>query len=242
MTFMTEDDFAALREFVALRYEASGQPEQVVIALHGHNRRILGFVDDLAEGESLNAADYQLLRTIAVLHDVAKAETPLVLHAEAGSAIAGAKLREIGKDGEFVGAVERAILCHMGPFPFVQEEAEKYARRTGRHLHLPRPETWIERLFYDADMLALMDLQGIEKVVVLRSTTPEFVEEDEREAAEIGITRRAAAYHSALRSVRRAAESLYSMTGRRLARKLVDDAERYVATRITSEPTVPAPA
>jgi HD superfamily phosphodiesterase len=242
MSLMTEQDFTALIDFVARRYESSGQSEDVIRALHGHNVRILTFVDDLAEGESLNGADYQLLKTIAVLHDAAKAETQLILHAAAGQRLAGEKLREMGKDESFIRAVERAIACHMGPLPFVEEEARKYAERTGEHLHLPRPETWVEKLFYDADMLALMDLQGIEKVIVLRSTTPEFVEEDEQESLARGITQRAAAYNSALQSVRRAAETLNSDTGRRLASRLVEDAERYVATRLASEPQVPAPA
>src|SRR5207248_1419675 len=134
----------------------------------------------------------ELLKTIAILHDIAKADTPLMLHADAGSGDAVALLREIGKDGQFVVDVERGIRCHMGPFPFIDEEAEKYTARTGEHLHLPRPESKVEKLFYDADMLALIDIEGIEKVVVLRSTTAEFMEEDEQTAAADGSTPRAA--------------------------------------------------
>ncbi len=235
MANMTDAEFEHLIEFVRRRYETSGQAPDVVQALDDHNVRILGFVDELAEGENLNTADYQLLKTVAILHDAAKAESPLIKHAHDGAKLAGAALGDLGKDEDFVRTVEQAILCHMGPFPFIEEEARKYAERTGEHLHLPRPETWVEKMFYDADMLALMDLQGIEKIVVLRSRTPEFVAEDEETAGAEGVTQRAAAYESALQSVRRGAVSLFSATARSIAARLVAEAEAYIADRLSDE-------
>ena len=100
---------------------------------------------------------------------------------------------------------------------------------------LPRPESSVEKLFYDADMLALIDIMGIEKVVVLRSTTPEFMEEDERAAAAEGGTPRAAAYRSAMTSVKRAADTLFSATARQIAARLVAEAEQHVSQRLTAE-------
>jgi hypothetical protein len=235
MSVMTEEDFVALRAYVSARYARSGMPEHVLRALSGHNDRVLGYVDALAAGEGLGQDEYELFKTVAILHDAAKAETPLMLHAEAGSEMARAKLGELGKPEAFVDEVAQAVRCHLGPFPFVEEEANKYAERTGEHLHLPRPKTPLEKLFYDADMLALIDVEGIEKVAVLRATTPEFIAEDERTSAERGITQRAAAYESALQSVRRAVASLFSDAARGLAAGLVAEAERHVATQLSAE-------
>lgn len=232
---MSGDDLDGLLSYVSERYKSSGQPGDVVAALNEHNYRVLGHVDEIATGEKLAPEDHELLRTIAILHDVAKADTHLMLHADVGSDVAGEKLHELGKDETFISTVQNAIRCHLGPFPFIEEEAEKYAKRTGEHLHLPRPQTRIEWLFYDADMLALMDVEGIEKVRVLRETTPDFIAEDEAVAKTEGGTPRAAAYRSALQSVRRAAETLSSETAKKIGERLVEQARRHIDERLTAE-------
>ncbi len=235
MAFLSDHDFEVLRERVRDRYAGSGQPPDVVHALNEHNDRVLEHVEEIARGEGVTGTDYVLFKTIAILHDVAKADTPLMLHAHAGSTDAANLLNEIKADSKFIESVVHGIECHMGPFPFIDEESKKYTERTGEHLHLPRPESSVEKLFYDADMLALIDIEGIEKVVVLRSTTPEFMEEDERSAASNGGTPRGAAYKSAMQSVTRAADTLFSKTARNIAARLVADAERHIAQRLTAE-------
>lgn len=235
MTRIGPGEFDSLIAYVRDRYARSEQPPDVVKALNEHNDRVLNHVEEISTGESLNEDDHELLKTIAVLHDVAKADSHLMLHAEIGAEVAAEKLREMGKDESFIAAVESGIVCHMGPFPFIEEEAKKYAERTGDHLHFPRPQTTIEKLFYDADMLALIDIEGIEKVVVLRSTTPEFSAEDEAAAAAEGGTPRAAAYRSAMQSVNRAADTLFSESARKIARRLVAEAERHIASRLEAE-------
>jgi hypothetical protein len=237
MSLLSGEDLESLLAYVTHRYETSGQPPDVVRALNEHNHRVLGHVDEIAQGEGLAAEDHQLLRTIAILHDVAKADTHLMLHAEIGGEVAREKLEELGKDEDFIATVQQAIKCHLGPFPFIEEEAEKYAERTGEHLHLPRPQTRIEQLFYDADMLALMDVEGIEKVRVLRETTAEFMAEDEDEAQRQGGTPRAAAYRSALQSVRRAADTLHCATAKHIGERLIEQANRHVESRISAERT-----
>ncbi len=228
-------DFEALMSYVSHRYARSGKAPDVVESLNRHNANVLQHVEEIAAGEGLSEEDSQTLKTISILHDAAKADTHLMLHAEAGAEVAEERLRELGKSDEFIATVQRGILCHMGPFPFIEEEAKKYAERTGDHLHFPRPQSRVEQLFYDADMLALMDIDGIEKVVVLRSTSPDFIEEDEREAASSGGTPRAAAYRSALQSVKRAADSLFSETARDIARRLMAEAEAHISQRLAEE-------
>lgn len=235
MSVMRRDELDALLDFVSKKYEESGQPPDVVEALNKHNLRVLSHVEEIAQGEGLDAVQSETLKTIAILHDAAKADTHLLAHAEAGAEIAETKLRELGKPDGFIEAVQRGIRCHMGPFPFIEEEAKKHEDRTGEHLHFPRPESTIEQLFYDADMLALMDIAGIEKVVVLRSSTQDFIAEDEREAQTDGGTPRAAAYRSAFRSVERAAASLHCPTARRIADRLMEEARRYIDGRLAEE-------
>jgi hypothetical protein len=232
---MLPGELESLLDFVCEKYASSGQPADVIDALNKHNYRVLSHVDEIVEGEELGPQDAETLRTIAILHDAAKADTHLLEHAEAGATIAETKLRELGKPQAFIHDVLRGIRCHMGPFPFIEEEAKKYAARTGEHLHFPRPESSIERLFYDADMLALMDTAGIEKVVVLRSTTPQFIAEDEQEAASHGGTPRAAAYRSAFQSVERAAATLHCATARKIAHRLTDEARAFISSRLAEE-------
>ncbi|HYZ92055.1 MAG TPA: HD domain-containing protein [Actinomycetota bacterium] len=229
------EDLERLREVVRNRYAQSGQPAEVVVALNKHNDRVLQHAEDIAAGEGLDEAATEVLKTIAALHDIAKADTHLMLHADAGADAAEEELRKLGKDDAFVAAVVQGIRCHMGPFPFIEEQAEKYEARTGEHLDLPRPQLPIEKLFYDADMLALIDIEGIEKVVVLRQTTSEFIEEDKRTSAEESITPRTAAYRSAMQSVHRAVDTLFSDTAKKLAAALVEEAERHVAERLSTE-------
>jgi hypothetical protein len=232
---MGAEELEALMSYVSDRYARSGKPADVVESLNRHNANVLQHVEEIARGEGLNEDDAQTLKTISILHDAAKADTHLMLHAEAGADVAAEKLRELGKSDEFIGIVQRGILCHMGPFPFIEEEAKKYAERTGDHLHFPRPQSTVEQLFYDADMLALMDIDGIEKVVVLRSTTPDFIEEDVRAAAASGGTPRAAAYRSAMQSVQRAADTLFSETARKIAQRLMDEAKTHVNAHLAQE-------
>lgn len=235
MTQLTDDELAELRAVVTDRYRSSGKPDEIVEALDRHNDRVLAFVDEIAEGEHLDTSEHRILQAVAVLHDVAKADTHLLHHAHAGAEIADELLRGMGKDEDFVDTVRRGIECHMGPFPFVEEEAVKHAERTGEHLHFPRPASRMERLFYDADMLALIDVEGVEKVVMLRRSTPEFMEEDERTAAEEGTTPVAAAYASALLSARRAAGTLFSDIARGIAQRLLREAEEHADRQTDGE-------
>jgi hypothetical protein len=232
---MGAEELEALMRYVSDRYARSGKPQDVVDSLNKHNMRVLSHVEEIARGERLGDDDTETLKTISILHDSAKADTHLMLHAEAGADVAAEQLRALGKSEEFIKIIQRGIRCHMGPFPFIEEEAKKYAERTGDHLHFPRPQSTVERLFYDADMLALMDTDGIEKVVVLRSTTPEFIAEDEEAAASEGSTPRAAAYRSAMQSVKRAADTLFSQTARDIAGRLMDEAKSHISQRLAQE-------
>ncbi len=235
MSVLTPQEYEHIRALVRERYERSGQGSDVLRALNEHNDRVLGHADDIARGEGLNKEDTDLLRTIAILHDIAKADTHLMLHADVGAEDAAATLAEMKKDQRFIDAVTQGIRCHMGPFPFIEEEAVKYAEKTGVEVHHPRPQTQIDKLFYDADMLALIDIEGIEKVVVLRQATPDFIAEDKDEAEREAISPRAAAYRSAMLSVQRAGETLFSETARKLARELIKEAQRHVTQRLTAE-------
>ena len=235
MDRVTGEEFDRLRAIVRDRYAASGKQADVLVALNAHNDRVLQHAEDIAAGEGLGPQDTDVLKTIAILHDIAKADTHLMHHAEIGATDAGRHLGELGKDVEFIGAVQQGIRCHMGPFPFIDEEAEKHEQRTGEHVDLPRPDTSLEKLFYDADMLALIDIGGIEKVVMLRATTKEFIEEDVRTSAADGITARAAAYRSAMTSVYRAVDTLFSDTARKLAAKLVQEAEQHIEQQLSQE-------
>src|SRR5260370_3301981 len=115
MREIPEQAIAELRRYVVDRYDASGQPDQVLRELHAHNDRALEYAEAIAAGEGISEADRELLVTVAVLHDAAKAETPLMLHAHAGGGLAREKLAEPGEDGGFIAAGAHAIRAPLGP-------------------------------------------------------------------------------------------------------------------------------
>ncbi len=205
-----------------------------------HNDQVLAFTERIADAEKVDPDERLLLRTIAVLHDCAKADVPLLEHARAGADLAREQLTELGVEPAFVDTVARAILCHMGPLPFIDEEVRKHEKRTGERLEIPKPSTRIEWLFYDADMLTLIDVEGVEKVVTLRANTEQFIDEDRRVAEQSGTSPLAAAYASALRSVRRAADTLWCPTAHRLARKLISISEKHVTDRVGADTSTEA--
>ena len=72
-----------------------------------------------------------------------------------------------------------------------------------------------------------IDKRGIEKILELRKSNQQFIEEDKEAAKEKGISRAAAALESALRSARQAADSLFTESAKKKAAKLLEKAEEY---------------
>lgn len=147
MNPISERDLGALVDAVRRRHRGSGRPQSDIDALEHHSYRVAMLVDDLAEGESLNALDYQVVRVAAALHDAAASRVRPEAVPAASAAFAGEMLQAVGADPEFVDAVTQAIHRHAGVRPL--EDCRPVA---------PLPETHAEMILHDACLLARMEI------------------------------------------------------------------------------------
>ncbi|MHB8512883.1 MAG: hypothetical protein ACYDCC_11950 [Actinomycetota bacterium] len=134
MNAISEREFNLLSDAVRRRQRATTDLEAAQV-LERHVIRSMSYLDDLAEGESVNALDYQIARAAMILHDVAATKVRAHANAEASAALAGEMLCSIGAD-DLIPAVARAITLHQS------EDADSCA----------------ELLVHDACLLARMEL------------------------------------------------------------------------------------
>lgn len=146
MNAISERDLGALADAVRRRHRGSGCPQEDLDALERHGYRVATLVDDLVEGESLNAVDYQVVRVAAALHDAAASRVRTKAAPAASAAFAGEMLYAVGADPEFIDAVTQAIQRHAGMRPL--DDGRPVA---------PQPETHLEMILHDACLLARME-------------------------------------------------------------------------------------
>jgi len=107
----------------------------------------------------------------------------------------------------------------MGPIPgFMANEAKKWEEKTGEKIEFPRPKSTVDKLLYDADMLSLISLHGIQKILTIR---------EKKTAAKEGITVEEARWRSALKSAYEAADSLFTESAKRKAHQFLIEAEEF---------------
>lgn len=145
MNPINERDIGALADAVRRRRQAFSPSTDIADALEQHAYKVSSFIDDLAEGESLNALDYQILRVAAVLHDAAR---PKSASPEASALVAQEMLRGIGADEHFADAVVDAIRRHAHGRFIDLEDADGESP----------PESWPQRLLSDACVIATAHL------------------------------------------------------------------------------------
>ncbi len=205
------------------------QKEKKPEKFNKHNEDILCYAEILAKEEKVNERDLKDLKLAAVLRDVAKFDSPLVKHGFDGAKIAEEKLKEMGFRQDTVEKVKHAIERHMGPIPgFMEKEAKKWEEKTGEKIEFPRPKNIVDQLLYDADMLSLIDQKGIEKILAIRKNVDIFKNEDEKTAKKEGISIEAAAWQSALKSGKEAADSLFTKSAKRQAETLLKSAQELM--------------
>ncbi len=234
---MGEDEI--LRVYVNEVYEKSGANREIIESFKEHNNTVSEYAKDLAGKEKISFEDLDILVTAAIFHDASKLGTeegksvPLVKHGWESAKMAENKLRELGEREEFIKSVKNAIERHMGPIPgFMQKQAEKWEKETGEKIEFPRPQNIIDKILYDADMLALIDIRGIEKIMNIRKATEVFIREDQETAAKEGIAQEEAALKSALKSGKEAAESLFTDFAKEKARELLRESETQIRRKI----------
>lgn len=225
-----EECVVNLKIFVEEKYRNSNGSLEQIKSFMTHNEVILNYIEELAKLEAIKERDYQKVIFAAILHDVAKFDVPLIMHGFEGAKIARERLNQLRLGSEIIGEVSNAIVRHMGPIPgFMENEAKKWEQKTGEKIELPRPQTIVDKLLYDADMLSLIDRAGIKKILTLRATSLVFQNEDIKTAQEKGITQKQAAWLSALQSAEEATSSLYTDVARKKASILLEEARKSMS-------------
>jgi len=222
---ISDEKINEIKKFVNEIYESSKLSDEVIESLNEHNKTILKYTKELATEESLSQEDLENVQLAAILHDAAKTNSSLLKHGFASSKIAQQKLLEMGFKNERVKIITNAIERHMGPIPgFMQREAKKHTDKTGEEVIFSRPETMVDKILYDADMLSLVDKNGINKILILRKSIDMFINEDKQEANEKNISQEKVAYLSALKSAEEAINSLYTEAARKKGDVLIKEA------------------
>lgn len=218
--------FVHARELVKQKYEIGGTDKEVVGHLEAHIGVILDYAFELALNEGLDKKETELLLLATELHDVDKKDAPLVKHGFEGAGTSKQFMKDNGYsdgDGEIVsGAVER----HMGPVPgFMQDQADKWNKEhPDDQVKFPKPENKIDQLLYDADMLSLINEQGIGKILTIRKKSAIFANEDLEIATQRGIKQEQVAFESALKSAKEALASFYTEGAKKIGQELLNQA------------------
>ena len=222
-----EEKLLLIQKLVEDVYKRSNAPKEQIKSFKDHNAKVLDYALELAKKEKLTKKNLQILKLATALHDVAKLNTPLVKHGFAGAKIAYEQLIKLGFNKRLANKVSRAIARHMGPLPrFMAGQVIKWEKEKGEKITFPRPKTKVEQLLYDADMLSLIDRQGIAKILIIRKNVEVFQKEDEETAKKKQIIPEEAAWTSALQSARQAADSLFTKAAKMKAKQLLQEAEK----------------
>jgi len=196
--------FADLFEVVKKRYENLPN-EKVKQEFLAHTEDVLEGVIEISFLKNFSLQERRAVEIAAILHDLAKADPSpkeyadipnyvLVNHhqmaaAEVPEILTDEYLEKVGTEkGSFEDLrrwVEKAILEHMGPHPgFMEKTLRKVntdLRKKGfSEIHHPQAEGKISQALLAADMKALADAKGIQKILALRSSQDVFLEEDKR--------------------------------------------------------------
>lgn len=196
----TKEQFKSLIDEVSGRYE--NLPDNIRKSFIKHNEGILCGAIELGIRNGFSREELEQLKLSAILHDADKADGipeeykdiknyTLVMHAKIASEkipeiLTDEKLEKMGVEGDFEkirGEVARAVLEHMGPIPgFMADEIEKFNKKMeekgGERISYPEANGKISEALLAADMRSLASVDGINKVLLLRSVAPDFIKED----------------------------------------------------------------
>ncbi len=198
------EKFAELFEIVKKRYE-NFPSETVKQEFLAHTEDVLDRVIEISFLKNFSSEERMAVEIAAILHDLTKADPPpkkyadipnyvLVNHhqmaaGEVPEILTDEYLKKIGvKEGNFDELrrwVEKAILEHMGPHPGFMEKTLKrvnadLGKRGFSKIHHPQAEGKISQALLAADMKALADAKGIQKILALRSSQDVFLKEDKK--------------------------------------------------------------
>lgn len=174
-----------LRNKVEEFYHKNKVPEELIEQFKIHNRQVEDFVIRFSEEEQFNDKEKEIAVLAAIFHDVTKGWKDFLKHGEEGGKIAKDVLLEMGKSEGLARSVQFAVERHMGQDGYTAEKAKE---AYGKDFEYPKYKTKVGQIVYECDIMTQLTKEGFEKIILLRKTDADNLEEDRKAAKSKNIS------------------------------------------------------
>lgn len=195
-----EEMWKKLRNEVERNYMDKEVDPELIREFVRHNLQVEDFARRFSEAEGFNDKEKEIVIIGAILHDIAKGYGEFLEHGEEGGRLAKKILLESGVSEDLAESVRLGIVRHMGQEGYPAELAR---HKFGENFVYPQVSTKVGDMLYRCDILTQLTREGIDKIISLRKTDLDNVREDERVAAEKGISVGEARFLSAIESAKK---------------------------------------
>lgn len=212
-----------LMKVVEKYYKDHGISEDLIKQFMVHNAQVRDFVETFSEEEKFTSKEKEIATLAAILHDITKGQGDFLKHGEEGGKIAEATLIGMGISEGLAKSVRLAIERHMGSDGYPTKKAKE---TYGEDFEYPKYQTKVGQMVYECDILTQLTKEGFEKILLLRKTDADNLEEDRKAAGEKNITIEEARILSALESAKKSLELITMPSVRREAENRWEEIEK----------------
>lgn len=180
-----EEIYEELRREVEKNYKDNGVSKELIEQFVIHNNQVEEFVRKFSDKEKFNDKEKEIAVLASILHDIAKGYGDFLKHGEEGGKMAEKLLLEKGMSEALARSVRLAIERHMGRDGYPARLAKK---TYGEDFEYPAYATKVGQMVYECDILTQLTKEGFDKILFLRKSDNDNLEEDRKLAIEKDIT------------------------------------------------------
>ena len=203
--------------------EKDSSKENMLSSLERHNKIVLEYANDLIEDEKLSPQDRVAATIATIMHDSGKLSSDDLEHHKRGVQYTQEMLEKMQKENRKFEGVEitqdlkqkilQAIERHMNhPFLIKKNGGKRF----------PEPENIVDKVVYDADMLANIGFKN----VGVRLGIEKFLEEDLAKANEKKTNAIEEAFKNVMDGVDELGGVVLTSLGKRVAKERIEDVNR----------------
>jgi len=192
--------YEELRKQVEKNYKDNGVDEKLIEQFVIHNNQVEELVRKFSDEEKFSDKEKEIAVLASILHDIAKGYGDFLKHGEEGGKMAEKLLLEKGVSEALARSVRLAIERHMGRDGYPSQMAKK---EYGPDFEYPKYATKVGQLLYECDIMTQLTPEGFGKILLLRKTDRNNIEEDAKTAQEKNITIEQARILSVLESAKK---------------------------------------
>jgi len=195
----------------------------MLLNLKTHNSIVLNDAIDLIGKEKLSSEDSAAVIIATIMHDSGKLSSDLLSHHKKGVEYAKGLIEKMQKEKSKFEGIEitqelgqkilQAIERHMNhPFLVVKNGGERF----------PEPENKVDRVVYDADMLANIGFKN----VGFRLASEEYLREDSQKAIENGTNALEETFANVMQGVVKLDSVVLTSPAQKIAKERIEDTKR----------------